>query len=188
MQLNRFFKTWGLPAILALTGMTALAQVPYSPAGTIITDGQNLYATGGDVQVKFLGKGPATDTDLLYYGSTLLFDNQTSLSNSIVDLGTIPAGTLMTFKMQNFTQGYTFYSGAGSLNPDSDVHAYIVTNYPTLGSTYVGFEDRIAPGADFNYSDVQFSYTGVATVAPEPSTLALAGTAAAGFIGWRRRK
>jgi len=173
-----------------LASLSAVAQtVPYPYTHTVISDGENLYADGGDVTVTFLGRGTAGDVDLLYYGNKLLFNNQTNATGSTYDLGNIPAGTLMTFTMVNQTMNWTFYTGAGYLNPDGDVHAYVVNNYQTLGTTYVGFEDTLASAnADFNYADVQFTYTGVTGAVPEPTTVALAGLGTAGLLGWRRRK
>jgi hypothetical protein len=185
-------------AAATLLAGTALAQVPYPDPGTVITNGQNLFSTGGDIKVTFLGKGSALDTDLLYYGNTLLFNNQTNKTDSTYDLGVIPAGTLLTFTLYNETYGEqngtaagTFYTGQGFNNPDYLVHAYVVNNYPTTGSTYVGFEDLPAGGGgDFNYSDVQFYFTGVSgsTAAPEPSTLAFLGAGLAGLGALRRRQ
>jgi hypothetical protein len=87
---------------------------------------------------------------------------------------------------QNVSQ--TFYTGSASRNPDNIVHAYVVNNYPANGSTYIGFEDLSTNNnADFNYTDVQFTFTGITGAVPEPSTVALVGLGAAGLI-IRRRK
>ena len=171
--------------------------VPYPSPGTHIPVGESVYASGGDVQVTFLGKGVATYTDLLWLSSpgsaysspsTPIFNNQTSPANSVVDLGSFSAGTELVFGMTDQNVSQTFYTGPASRNPDNTVHAYVVNNYPANGSTYIGFEDLgTNNGADFNYTDVQFTFTGITGAVPEPSTVALVGLGAAGLIVRRRK-
>jgi hypothetical protein len=80
-----------------------------------------------------------------------------------------------------------WFSGPGNLNGniDNTDHAYMVNNYPTPGSTYVGFEDTIASDSDFNYTDLQFELSNTFAI-PEPSTFGLLALGALGLL-WRKR-
>jgi hypothetical protein len=60
--------------------------------------------------------------------------------------------------------------------------------------TYVGWEDRMTPLADWDYNDLIFAFANTTTTpttgVPEPLTLSLfgAGLAGAALLRWRRRK
>jgi hypothetical protein len=186
--------------LLGAVATVKASPVPYPTPGTQVSVGDVLYATGGDVTVTYLGKGPAVYTDFLYLSSPgsafnspadAIFNSQLSAVNSTVDLGTFAAGTELVFAMFVQNTGNTWYTGPGSLNSDGSVHGYVVNGYPTSGSTYVGFEDEALGGTDWNYTDLQFDVSGAAGSVPETSsTMALLGIGISGLalVGRRFKK
>ena len=186
-----------LPAIIAVAmcfGLTAGATgVPvYTNIGTPIanSDAKVLVASGGDVTVTYLVAGNPGYEDILYYNGTVIFDNKTSTQGSTYDLGNIAAGTVMNFTLQVVETGRTYAMGSGANNSDGTVHAYVVDGWPSTGTAYVGFEDLANGISDYNYADMNFTFTSVTAAAvPEPSTFALLGLAGiAGLIARRRKQ
>jgi hypothetical protein len=185
---------WRTLLALVVPGTLAVAHagllVPYPDAGTPVPAGQELFATGGDVTLTYAGHASAAFSSFLFivspsspYNSAAnpIFANQTTPLGTTLDLGAFPAGTELEFAIHVTYYGYgisDWYTGPGSRNADDTVHAYLANDYPTSGSTYVGFEDTQHGYADYNYQDFQFTATGLTTVVPEPSpawSLALLG-------------
>jgi len=182
----------------ALLNASALPTIPYYPGGGYgipITTGQSLYASGGNVQVTYLGwQGAAYHEYLFVYsppnGFGYFFENHSTPAGTTLDLGTYAAGTEIVFGIYVVDTGLTFFSGPGSRNPDGQVHAFMVNDYGSPDTTYVGFEDLDArTGSDFNYKDEVYTFTGVraASVPDIGSTLPLLGIGMAGLIGFGRR-
>ncbi len=188
-------------SLMAMVG-SARAQVPYPTPGIPVTTPEELFASGGDVTVTFLGRGGASYTDLLFLSSPTpnafstpsspIFNNQTTPGGTTVDLGTFAAGTELVFGVNVVNTGNTWYTGPAARNSDDTVHAYLSNDYngdPT--TTYVGFEDLAANVADFNYTDVQYTFTGVAaadaTTPDVSTTLPLLGMSLAGLLAVGRR-
>ena len=175
--------------------LSAVAQgafgVPYDQPGTPLpwAYAQTLVANGGDITVTYYGGGSPADTDILQFNGVTIFSDKINSHGNTVDLGVIPAGTTLNFTLQDVSQGNTWAMGPGSVNSDGDVHAYVVGDYPTSGTTYVAWEDRAAgtSGADFNYNDLSFTMSSTAPV-PEPSSMALAGFGLASMLILRRRR
>ncbi len=94
-------------------------------------------------------------------------------------------------KLDDRTNGYTYYSGLASNNPDGVVHAVSFYDYYD-GKTLVGFEDLLN-GGDRDYDDIVFLVSNVsrtpAAVVPEPETWAmlLAGLGIVGAVARRRK-
>jgi hypothetical protein len=183
--------------LLGAVATVNASPVPYPTPGTQVPVGDILYASGGDVTVTYLGKGPAVYTDLLYlsspgsaYNSSAnpIFNSQVSAVNSTVDLGNFTAGTELIFGLFVQNTGATWYTGPGALNSDGAIHGYVVNSYPTAGSTYVGFEDEVLGGTDWNYTDLQFDVSGASGAVPETSsTMALLGMGLSGLALAGRR-
>ena len=165
---------------------------PSPNGGAPVAFGQELFASGGDVTLTFLGPTGAAYDEHLFVASPanglgMFFDNHSTPNGATVDLGVIPAGTEILFGLFVDTTGNTFYDGPASRNFDGVVHAYMVNNYEGLpNTTYVGFEDLVADISDFNYVDEVYAFTGAAAAgAPDASSslplLAMSLTALAGF-------
>lgn len=195
MKIQNHGKLLRCPVAVAIcaccAGLTGMAQsVPYGNTGAIIpnSSAEQVYASGGDVTVTYY-HGVEGDQDILYLNGTEIFDNWVNSPGDTVDLGTIAAGTLLNFTMEDVNYGNTWHIGSGVNNSDGNVHAYVVDNYPISGTTYVAFEDETTGEeyVDWNYNDIAFTFTSTSP-APEPSTLALAGLSGLGLLLFRRRK
>jgi len=121
-------------------------------------------------------------------------------------LGSFAAGTELIFGLytgvmsdtdnnpqtpDEFVPLATWYTGPGERNEDGFVHAYMVNDYGgDPNSTYVAFEDldggTDGTGADWNYRDIEFVFTGASSV-PEPTALSLTGLGLILLRGLARR-
>ena len=184
-------------AALATLGVNAVAAdaIPYPTAGT-----QNpveysfVAATTGDIWAYFLDGGGAGYTNTLSIfvngaaAASSIFDNHTTTYGTSVDVGHFNAGDKIVFQLNS--SGGT-WSSVKSANADGVNHVYS-TSFSGSGGipsgVYVAFEDQYG-GGDFNYNDLAFSVTNVATV-PEPETYAmlLAGLGIVGAIARRRKR
>jgi hypothetical protein len=113
--------------------------------------------------------------------------------------GTVAAGgaaDVMTFQSyvdpangQNFTGAGTLttgpqspsITGTGSYSND---HTLVITSLGTPYSITERFSITMSPGAEVNFS----SSTTLSSVVPEPSTMAIAGLGAIGFLGYGLRR
>lgn len=118
--------------------------------------------------------------------------NHSSKYGQPYDFGPVHAGDKLTFVDSIQTTGGDWYSSP-VLNSDSAQHVY-ATAFAGAGiipaGVYVAFEDLKKGSADFDYNDIQYVYTNVATGAPEPATWAMMGIgfAALGFAAARARR
>lgn len=170
-----------VPALAVLAGALA---APSAQAGP----GDTLYASGGDIIIRFEGSDAGYSSLISVNGPPEIFPNHSTAVGTEVNLGSFAAGTLLDIALHVLTTHTIFHTGPGALNPDGLAHA----NVTYSGSrTYVSFED-IAGGGDRDYNDHMFSFLGVTnnvTPVPEPSTYAfmLAGLGVLGFLGLRRK-
>lgn len=118
-----------------------------------------------------------------------VLNNHASSMGDFVNLGTVHAGDVLTFRLNVVTTGESLFSDK-ALNDDGINHVYstafsgdAVHGIPA--GTYVGFED-LRGGGDFDYDDETFVFTNVAAI-PEPETYAML-LAGLGIIGWTVRR
>jgi hypothetical protein len=104
----------------------------------------------------------------------VLNDHASSMGD-FVNLGTVHAGDVLTFRLNVVTTGESLFSDK-SMNDDGINHVYS-TAFPgdavhgIPAGTYIGFED-LRGGGDFDYDDETFVFTNVAAI-PEPETYAM---------------
>jgi hypothetical protein len=173
--------------LISALGAAALLGAMSSARADADILGAELFATGGDITVRFEGSSAGYDSLISVNGGPQIFPNHTTGFGTEVNLGNFAAGTALDVVLHVLTTGLQFHSGAGALNIDAMPHALV---NQTAGRTYVSFED-IAGGGDKDYNDHKFSFTNVSvTAVPEASTVAmmLAGLGVLGFLGTRRRK
>lgn len=191
-----------MAAVLLTSAISALAQLdphgpwyPFPNGGAPVASGQSLIAQGGEVTVTFLGPTSAGYSEDLFVASPAngfghFFNNHSTPNGTVLSLGVWPAGTELIFGLDVHDTGDQWFTGPATRNSDGFVHAYMVDNYQGLpNTTYVGFEDlNGTTGADWNYVDEVFAFTGVQSSVPEPTTLLpLLGASALG-VWWHRRQ
>ena len=197
--------TRGVLAVVAgasLMSISAMAQIPYPNAYTIIPNSaaQVLVAGNTNVIVTYYHGISGGDHDILYLGGIEIFDNKINNPGDQRDLGIFTPGTILQFTMTDFGNNDTVMAtnswnmGSGVGNTDGHVHAY-VTSDGTDGNgspvTYVGWEDDTTgqPYVDWNYNDLTFTFSSATfQPVPEPTTLALAALGGASLLLLRRRK
>jgi hypothetical protein len=172
-------KTIALAAAALLASASVFAAAPAS--ATLVV---NASTIGKRVIVQNTGTVTATferaDADLasslyLVGRDGAIFQNKVSTVGSTVNLGSFAAGTELVFRLDvpgtsYFGPAASYFTGAGSRNPDGVAHAAVSM---ANGRTYVGFEDLNAWISDCDYNDLVFSFTNTATAAvPEPATWA----------------
>ena len=178
--------TFNKTLISAIGAAALLGAVSSAQADADIL-GAELFATGGDVTVRFEGSSAGYDSLISVNGSGEIFPNHSTAVGTEVNLGSFTAGTVLDVVLHVLTTNQFFHSGLGGSNVDSMPHALV--GVAADGRTYVSFEDLVG-GGDRDYNDHKFSFTNVAvTAVPEASTVAMmmAGLGVLGFLGARRR-
>ena len=168
------------PLVGAVILMLGLLMPRLAEAGPIA--GGQLFATGGEVTVTFLGQSAQFTNHLhLFSASDLstplqsdIFINTTAIVGQTVSLGSFAAGTELVFAIQVEQSGMLFFTGPGSRNQDGLAHAAVDDGLPPefpgygglpAGALAVGFED-IFGGGDFDYNDLAFAFSNLRSGAP----------------------
>jgi hypothetical protein len=173
--------------LISALGATAMLGAVSSAHADADILGAELYATGGDVVLRFEGSDAGYDSLISVNGSAELFPNHSTAVGTEFNLGNFAAGTALDVVLHVLTTSQFFHTGPGALNVDGLPHAVVSL---VGGRTLVSFEDKVG-GGDNDYNDHSFSFTNVGvTAVPEPSAMALtlAGLGVLGFVGTRRRK
>ena len=158
--------------------------------------GDSLVAAGGDIVIRFEGTSAGYESmisinNVEVDGQSLFFPNFTTPIGTTLDLGPFTAGTYLDIALHVTTPSAEniWHTGAASVNSDNVIHANVLYDYAgEIGRTFVSFED-LEGGGDLDYNDHMFSFTGVATLVPEPKSwvLTLAGLGALTFTARRHR-
>ena len=174
----------GLAMVGGLLGMGGNASAfPIATGG----EGLSIIVSGtGDVIATFQGNSGSYSNNLYLIGQPgIIFNNQSSIVGSTVNLGSFAVGTELVFKLDVTTTGDVFFSGPAGGNPDNHAHANVQQNWQP-NETLVSFEDLL--NGPFNYNDLSFSFTNTtSTNVPEPGTALLAGLGLV-MLGVARRR
>jgi hypothetical protein len=181
--------------VLLVAACLMLCTLMARPAQATPVLGAQLYATGGNVIATFLGHEASYTNQLFLFMfdpnniphaiSGVIFNNKTSPVGTSVNLGSFAANTELVFGIKVLNTGHTFYTGAGSRNPDGIAHATVDFD---MSPAVVGFEDLYG-GGDRDYNDLVFSFSNVQHErVPEPSSLLLLGSGLVGVALSRARR
>lgn len=174
----------GLAIVGGLLGISGnVSAFPIATGG----EGLAVVVSGtGDVIATFQGNSGSFSNDLYLAGQPgIIFNNQSSIVGSTVNLGSFTVGTQLLFRLHVNNTGNDFFSGAAGLNPDNHAHANVQQNWQP-NETLVSFEDLF--NGPFNYNDLSFSFTNTtSTNVPEPGTALLAGLGLI-LLGLARRR
>ncbi len=198
----------GLLSFAGATQSRAADIIPYPDVGVYNGATYSFTATTtGDIVAYIVGGFSASyhnTLGLLVNGvSTGItgLGNHTSVLGDSLDLGSVHAGDVLTFVLNNSTLGKTAYSDptmnvAYDSASDKLGHNHIYsTSYTATtplfpgvkAGTYVAFEDLPFPKSDFNYNDESFVFTNVTSGVPEASTWAMMLTGLGG-LGYALRR
>ena len=204
-----------LAGVVAIVGACASGSIayagtviPYPNAHTINPETYTFTATATGEIMGYLYSASAADVDQIAMSvnggplGTFGIIN-TSAPGTSFDFGSVMAGDILTFVLQNTTEGYSVSSNP-TANIDGEQHVYSVPNAGpfAIGSgipmgTFVAFEDRLPPpfnpgtATDWDYNDDSFVFTNVSSSStPLPAALPLfaSGLGGLGLLSWRRKR
>ncbi len=172
-------------------------------ADPITTTGSNVVSIGEDYTVYFEGFEAAYNSVSVYTGNNpdaagnlTLFNNFTATPGQSVNIGFVPAGQELVFRLNvtetigpNVGTMRSYFSGDAARNPDGFLHTQITTfagNSSIPRGLNVRFEDSFRYEIDTDFNDHRLVLTG--TAIPEPTTMLLLGTGLAGIAAKMRRR
>ena len=168
----KFGRTFAATASL-MAMSTAASAFPIAVGG----DGFAVIVTSTDEIIATYQGNSAAYSNNLYLENTgaFLFNNQSSLWGSTVNLGSFAIGTELIFRLEVTNTGYSYFTGDASRNPDGYAHARVQSDWQA-NEALVSFEDLYNGPFDFN--DLSFSFTSTrgapeAPGVPEPASWAL---------------
>ena len=211
-------KKYLLAGVFAIVGVCASGPIahagtliPYPNPGTINPESYTFTATASGDIIGYLYSANAKDVDQIAMsvnagplGSFGIVN--TSPVGTTFDFGSVVAGNVLTFVLQNTTEVAQFSSDPAS-NADGNQHVYsaaynnpgpfAISGIPS--GIFVAFEDRLGAPAntgisvpsDFDYNDDTFVFTNVSTsTTPLPAALPLfaSGLGALGLLARRRKR
>ncbi|KZL48823.1 MULTISPECIES: hypothetical protein [Cyanophyceae] len=185
---------------MATTGATfmVLGSVTSAQAITIggieYTLGEQIFATGGNVEATILEGNPNTSfiSELRLFSSLDPNGAFTPIGTNkevgkTVNLGIFPSGQELFFGIYVPNNDQTYFLGSADRNPDNIIHAGLATI--KLGVINATFEDD-QNGGDLSYDDVQLQVNGAISTnpqsIPEPNTVL--GVLFAGGVGISKLK
>lgn len=201
--MNKFLAAASALVLSACTAAAQAGPILYQNVGT-----QNMQqytftaASTGDIMAYFVGSTASYTNEITMLvngvGTGIQgLNNKTTSNNTALDFGHVQAGDTLVFELVNIVPGVgvgPWYSQK-SLNSDGVNHIYssaYAGERALPAGTFVAFED-LPKGGDFNYNDISFVFSNVATNAiakadvPEPGTLLLIGLGVVGLAASRRK-
>jgi hypothetical protein len=202
--MHKLFASLSAAALFACAASAQAGPILYSQVGKQNTQEYTFTAAAtGDVMAYFVGSTAAYTNEITLLVNGIAtgiqgLNNKTTRNDTALNFGAVQAGDSLVFKLVNIVPGTgvgPWYSQT-SLNSDGINHIYSSAwagNNALPAGTYVAFED-LPKGGDFNYNDISFVFTNVATnvpakgTVPEPGSLALLGLGVVAFAASRRKR